>query len=185
MNQNRHTVTLDGITWYSQVKYASFFVGKNRKDVNQLIRLGKLETKKHKNHIYVRGYPPASWELVNPDDAPAYDFFQEPDAVESDNPTSAELKREPKTNSLKRYQDARADNEELKTKVLKAKEEREKETNSEWYLESRKVSTMGALLIMREAIDRVPEEYRKELYDAIDRASEMLASNKGKSDGND
>lgn len=185
MNQNKQTVVLDGITWYSQVKYASFFVGKDRRDVNQLIRLGKLETKKHKNHVYVRGYPPASWELVNPDDAPIYDFFQEPESDESDNPAPEELKKEPKTNSLKRYQDARADNEELKTKVLKAKEEREKESNSEWYLESRKSSTLGALLIIREAIDRVPDEYRKPLYDAIDRASELLASNKEKSDGND
>jgi hypothetical protein len=185
MNQNRQIVVLDGITWYSQVKYASFFKGRTRKDVNQLIRLGKLETKKHNNHTYVRGYPPASWELVNPDDAPAYDFFQEPESYGEDTPTPAELKKEPKTNSLKRYQDARADNEELKTNVLKAKEEREKEANSEWYLESRKASTTGALLIIREAIDRIPDEYRKPLYEAIDRASELLATNGGKQDGID
>jgi hypothetical protein len=95
------------------------------------------------------------------------------------------LKKESKTNSLKRYQDARADNEELKTNILKAKEEREKEANSEWYLESRKASTTGALLIIREAIDRIPDEYRKPLYESIDRASELLATNRGKQDGID
>lgn len=172
MNQNKQIVVLDGVTWYSQTKYASFFVGKNRKDVSQLVRMKKLETKKHNGRIYVRGYPPATWELADPNVSPIYGSPQS--VIDAKRP-----------NSLKRYQDARADNEELKTKVLKAKEEREKESNSEWYLESRKSSTLGALLIIREAIDRVPDEYRKPLYDAIDRASELLASNKGKSDGND
>lgn len=86
MNQKKHIIKHQGKTYHTQTGYASYFVGKTRKDVNQLVRVGSIESYKHPKRGYVvAGHPPAGWVLKDP---ASYPWEDEIEAAESE-PTDA------------------------------------------------------------------------------------------------
>ena len=87
MNQKKHIIKHQGRTWYTQTAYAGFFVGKGRRDVDQLIRVGSIAFYKHpKRGRVVAGHPPAGWILKDPNVYP----WEDEDAAEIETPSESE-----------------------------------------------------------------------------------------------